>query len=53
MYEYLKVTGQKDKIKKLKEIWGGNAEWTANSTLVKDTEHDLLDQHIALILKYS
>ena len=48
MYEYLKVTRQKDKIKKFKEIWGGNAEWTANSTVVKGVENDLIDEHVAL-----
>ena len=52
VYEYLKLTGQDAKLKKFEQLWGGNSEWTASSSLVTDgPDHDLLEEHIALIAK--
>ena len=53
MYEYLKQTGQYEKLKRFKELWGENTEWTTRSALAPDDgpEHDLLEEHIALIAK--
>ncbi|KAG6380589.1 hypothetical protein JVT61DRAFT_4953 [Boletus reticuloceps] len=56
VYQYLKVTGQNDKIKKFKEIWGENLEWTSNSTLLDPEQYgelvpDMLDQHLGLVNK--
>lgn len=56
VYQYLKVTGQDDKIEKFKEIWGENVEWTGKSTLVDPVQGggpgpDLLDEHLGLVGK--
>ena len=58
VFQYLKVTGQDDKIATFKEIWGENVEWTSKSTLVDHAQYstkadipDLLDQHLGLVNK--
>jgi len=53
VYEYLKVTGQDEKIKKFKMLWGENSEWVSKSSLAEtakeDHGHDLLDEHLGLV----
>ncbi|KAF8435775.1 hypothetical protein L210DRAFT_3648444 [Boletus edulis BED1] len=56
VYEYLKVTGQVDKIKLFKKTWGENVEWTSKATAVhpdrvEKFKLDLLDQHLGLVDK--
>ena len=52
MYEYLKVTGQEEKIRKFKTLWGQSSERT-QSPLAEAAEqrhgHDLLDEHLGLV----
>ncbi|KAF8553543.1 hypothetical protein OG21DRAFT_1485369 [Imleria badia] len=48
VYEYLKLTGQNEKLEKFKQLWGVNTEWTTI-----EPDHDLLDEHIALFQKAS
>ncbi|KAG6371230.1 hypothetical protein JVT61DRAFT_9855 [Boletus reticuloceps] len=53
VYEYLKVTGQDEKMKRFKALWGESSEWATKSPLVeaaKETNgHDLLDEHLGLV----
>ncbi|KAI9573056.1 hypothetical protein HD554DRAFT_2167339 [Boletus coccyginus] len=53
VYEYLKVTGQDDKIKKFKTLWGENSDWGSKSSLAdsaqEDNGSDLLDGHLELV----
>lgn len=56
MYEYLKVSGQVEKIRKFKLLWGENPEWVSKESassfleIAKDEyESDLLDEHLELV----
>ena len=53
VYEYLKLTGQDEKITKFKMLWGENGEWGSNSGLMESAKEnyglDLLDEHLGLV----
>ncbi|KAF8125406.1 hypothetical protein EV363DRAFT_1350526 [Boletus edulis] len=53
VYEYLKVTGQDEKMKIFKTLWGESSEWAIKSPLdeaaKEDQGHDLLDEHLGLV----
>ena len=53
VYEYLKVTGQDEKIKKFKTLWGESSEWESTPPLREASEENhgrnLLDEHLGLV----
>jgi hypothetical protein len=53
VYAYLKVTGQDEKIKKFKMLWGENSEWGRKSAVMETAKEnhgpDLLDEHLGLV----
>lgn len=53
VYTYLKVTGQDEKIKKFKMLWGENSEWGSKSAFMETAKEshgsDLLDEHLGLV----
>ncbi|KAI6041671.1 hypothetical protein EDC04DRAFT_2892921 [Pisolithus marmoratus] len=49
VHEYLSVTRQEDKMRRFKQLWGGNAEWTCPPAQFNRPQSDLLDEHLGLI----
>ncbi|KAI5990300.1 hypothetical protein F5J12DRAFT_863110 [Pisolithus orientalis] len=49
VHEYLSVTKQDDKMKRFKELWGENVEWTSPPGQFKDDQSNLLHEHLGLI----